>query len=87
MIPGAPDGSSNSTTAPISPASRPGPNGPMPSNFSQTGIVPPEIAVHHIVASTMALIEWWLDHHMPYSPERMGAIYAELITRPAPTPS
>ena len=39
MIPGAPDGSSNSTTAPISPASRPGPNGPMPSNFSQTGIV------------------------------------------------
>ena len=49
------------------------------TSFSQTGIVPPEIAGHHIVASTMALIEWWLDHHMPYPAERMGAIYAELI--------
>jgi len=45
-------------------------------------IVPPEIAVHHIVASTITLIEWWLDHNMPYPPERMGKIYAELIARP-----
>jgi AcrR family transcriptional regulator len=45
-------------------------------------IVPPEIAVHHIVASTMTLIEWWLDHKMPYPAERMGIIYAELIARP-----
>jgi len=45
-------------------------------------IVPPEIAAHHIVASTMTLIEWWLDHQMPYPAERMGMIYAELIARP-----
>lgn len=45
-------------------------------------IVPPEIAAHHIVASTMILIEWWLDHKMPYPAERMGMIYAELIARP-----
>src|SRR5205809_797707 len=45
-------------------------------------IVPFEIAAHHIVASTITLIEWWLDHQMPYPTERMGMIYAELIARP-----
>ena len=44
--------------------------------------VPLEIAAHHIVTSTISLIQWWLDHHMPYPPERMGVIYHELITRP-----
>ena len=45
-------------------------------------IVPLEIAAHHIVTSSISLIQWWLDSQMPYSPERMGAIYYELITRP-----
>ena len=45
-------------------------------------IVPLEIAAHHIVASTISLIQWWLDHQMPYPPERMGLIYHELIARP-----
>ncbi len=49
----------------------------------QGGAVPVEIAANHIVAATMALIQWWLDHEMPYPPQRMGAIYAELIYRPA----
>ena len=44
--------------------------------------VPLEIAAHHIVTSTISLVRWWLDHQMPYSPERMGMIYYELITRP-----
>ena len=44
--------------------------------------VPLEIAAHHIVTSTISLIQWWLDHHMPYPPERMGVIYHELITGP-----
>jgi len=44
--------------------------------------VPPEIAAHHIVTSTISLIQWWLDHQMPYPPERMGLIYYELIARP-----
>jgi len=45
-------------------------------------IVPLEIAAHHIVTSTISLIQWWLDHQMPYPPERMGLIYHELIARP-----
>ncbi len=44
--------------------------------------VPLEIAAHHIVTSSIALIQWWLAHQMPYPPERMGIIYYELITRP-----
>lgn len=49
----------------------------------QGGAVPIEIAANHIVAASIALIQWWLDHEMPYSPQRMGMIYAELIYRPA----
>ena len=44
--------------------------------------VPAEIAAHHLVVSSIALIRWWLEHGMPYSPERMGEIYHELIERP-----
>jgi AcrR family transcriptional regulator len=44
--------------------------------------VPLEVAAHHIVTSSISLIQWWLDQQMPYTPERMGRIYHELITRP-----
>jgi len=44
--------------------------------------VPIEIAAHHIVASSIALIQWWLDHDLVYSAEQMGTIYRDLIVRP-----
>jgi AcrR family transcriptional regulator len=44
--------------------------------------VPLEIAAHHIVTASISLIQWWLDHQMPYPPEQMGIVYYELITRP-----
>jgi AcrR family transcriptional regulator len=47
--------------------------------------VPPDIAANHLVAASIALIQWWLDHDMPYPPERMGTIYSELIIRPTQT--
>jgi AcrR family transcriptional regulator len=47
--------------------------------------VPFEIAINHIIASSIALIEWWVDHEMPYSIEKMGTIYAELIAQPTTT--
>ncbi|HEY7835381.1 MAG TPA: TetR/AcrR family transcriptional regulator [Ktedonobacterales bacterium] len=47
-----------------------------------SGAVPPEVAAHHLVASSIALIEWWLEHDLPYPPERMGSIYARLIVEP-----
>jgi AcrR family transcriptional regulator len=45
--------------------------------------VPAEVAAHHIVAASIALIQWWLEHAMPYPPEHMGLIYRELIVQPA----
>lgn len=44
--------------------------------------VPIEIAAYHLVNATIALIQWWLDHEMPYAPERMGIIFQELIIQP-----
>ena len=44
--------------------------------------IPFEIAAYHVVSSSIALIEWWLDHQMPYPIEKMGIIYAELIAHP-----
>jgi AcrR family transcriptional regulator len=52
-------------------------NVPLPES-----VVPPEVAANHLVASSVALISWWLEREMPYPPERMGVIYAELIYRP-----
>ncbi|HET8910466.1 MAG TPA: TetR/AcrR family transcriptional regulator [Ktedonobacteraceae bacterium] len=44
--------------------------------------VPAEVAAYHIVSSSIALIQWWLDHDRPYPPEQMGIIYQELIANP-----
>lgn len=57
------------------------------SVFSQNaplaeGLVPPEIAAHHLITSTISLLQWWLEHQMPYPPEQMGAIYKVLIAHP-----
>lgn len=46
------------------------------------GLVPPEIAAHHLVAAALALIEWWLANQQPYPAERMGQIYRDLIVLP-----
>ena len=45
-------------------------------------VVPVEIAAYHLITSSIALIQWWLEHDMPYSPERMGIIYHTLIMEP-----
>ncbi|MPY65303.1 TetR/AcrR family transcriptional regulator [Deinococcus sp. SDU3-2] len=44
--------------------------------------VPVEVAAHHFIRSFLNLIDWWLRHGQPHSPERMGEIYRELILRP-----
>jgi AcrR family transcriptional regulator len=50
--------------------------------LEEGGIVPAEIAAHHLITSSITLVQWWLEHDMPYTPERMGEIYQELIIRP-----
>ncbi len=44
--------------------------------------VPPDVAIDHLMTSLVMLIRWWLDHQMPYPPERMGKIAADLIIKP-----
>lgn len=44
--------------------------------------IPSEIIANHIVSSTFALVQWWLDNDMPYPPDRMGEYHARLIIRP-----
>ena len=51
-------------------------------NAAVEGDVPIDLAVSHLMTSLVMLIRWWLDHEMPYSPERMGEIAAELIILP-----
>lgn len=46
-------------------------------------LIPPEVAANHLVTATISLIQWWIEHKMPYPPEQMGLIYQELIARPA----
>ena len=45
------------------------------------GGVPLDMVVNYIVGSFFSLLEWWLDHNMPYPPERMTEIFKEL-TKP-----
>lgn len=55
--------------------------------------IPIEIIAHHLAASLLALMEWWLTHRQPYPPEQMGEIYEQLIIKgtwsviPPKTPS
>lgn len=54
--------------------------------LSSSGFLPPEIAANHFAASALALVKWWLDNDLPYSPEKMGAIYLTLIVKPLQAP-
>jgi hypothetical protein len=52
---------------------------PFPSSTSE---IPPEIARYHFMSGGIELIQWWLDHDMPYPAEKMGQIFAALILVP-----
>ena len=40
--------------------------------------VPIEVRAGFLASSLLALLTWWLDNDMPYSPERMDEMYQEL---------
>jgi len=45
--------------------------------------IPIEIFANHSATALLALIEWWLEHDMPYPPERMAEIYSQLVVEGA----
>ncbi|MEP6894366.1 MAG: TetR/AcrR family transcriptional regulator [Chloroflexota bacterium] len=44
--------------------------------------IPLEIVVYHLASSLIALLGWWVDHDLPYSPQQMNEMYQQL-TQPA----
>ena len=44
--------------------------------------VPLEIVVYHLASSLTALLAWWVDHDLPYPPQRMNEMFQQL-TQPA----
>ena len=40
--------------------------------------IPPKIMASQLATSLVSLIEWWLDHEMPYPYQQMGQIYFQL---------
>jgi len=38
------------------------------------------ILANYLASELFALLQWWLDHEMPYPPERMDEIFHELVT-------
>ncbi len=47
-----------------------------------TPSIPAAILANHVVASVIALVKWWLRNDMPFSAQRMGEIYAQMIIEP-----
>ena len=46
---------------------------------SPTLQVPVPILANFLAVELFALLKWWLDHDMPYTPERMDEIYHRLV--------
>ena len=58
-----------------------------PLQSTKSSIIPVEIVAHHMAGSMLLLVEWWLDHDMPYAPHQMAKIYDQLITTVTQTAS
>lgn len=44
--------------------------------------VPVEVTTHQLVSSLLSLMTWWLDHNMPYPPEKMEEMF-RILSRPS----
>ena len=42
-------------------------------------IVPIPVLSNYLAGGILTLLKWWLDHNMPYPPERMDEIFHELV--------
>lgn len=42
--------------------------------------LPIPILANYLATELFALLQWWLDHDMPYPPERMDEVFHELVT-------
>ena len=49
------------------------------ANLKYHPSIPVPILSNYLATELFALLKWWLDHGMPYSPERMDQIFHELV--------
>ena len=52
--------------------------------FSGTKL-PDALVAHHFTASMLSLLQWWLEHDMPYSVEEMAGYLNQLLIQPIKT--
>lgn len=48
-------------------------------HFEGDPVVPPVIVGEHIIASILAIIEWWLANNQPYPIDKMAFFYQRLV--------
>ena len=41
--------------------------------------IPLDVLAYSLAGTLLVLLKWWLDHKMPYSPERMNEIFQQLV--------
>ena len=41
--------------------------------------IPLDVFAFSLAGTLLVLLKWWLDHKMPYSPERMNEIFQQLV--------
>jgi AcrR family transcriptional regulator len=41
--------------------------------------VPASVLITHVTGAFLNLLKWWLDNRLPYPPERMAAMFEELV--------
>jgi len=41
--------------------------------------VPLPILSNYLAGTLITLLKWWLDHNMPYTPQRMDEIFQQLV--------
>jgi len=44
--------------------------------------LPDELVAHHFASSMLSLLQWWLEHDMPFSVEEMADYMNRLLIRP-----
>ena len=50
-----------------------------PQSIKQQRAVPLPLLSHYVASALLAMLKWWLEQEMPYSPERMDQIFHELV--------
>lgn len=46
--------------------------------------IPPSLIIDYLADSLMTLLKWWVNHDMPFSPQKMDEIFQQLVMTGVP---